>query len=394
MHTPIAGPTRRRFLCCALLVPFLAGCDKLPLTAPTGSTITLFATARHVPLNGETEIVATVIEEPGTPVHNGTLVTFTTTVGTIEPREARTHNGQVRVRLLSAGESGTARVQAFSGPASAEIEIPVGAAAADRLLLSASPGSIAAGATTQIVARVLDPSGNPIPGVPVTFSADAGTISPRTVTTDESGEARATLSTTSQTTVTATAGAQTQTVTVTIAEVATVSISAPASVTVDVPATFTVTVNSPAGAAPVQNVSVNFGDGTVRHLGTVTGSTTVQHVYTSPGTHTVTAEVTDATGARRSSSTVIVVQGVTLNVAFSPASPTVGQTVSFTVTPVGTSQAVQQHTWMFGDGTTAQTSTGATSHVYAAAGSYTVSVTATFASGAPITAQRVLTVAP
>ena len=32
----------------------------------------------------------------GTPVQNGTLVTFTTTIGRIEPSEARTSNGQVR----------------------------------------------------------------------------------------------------------------------------------------------------------------------------------------------------------------------------------------------------------------------------------------------------------
>jgi PKD repeat protein len=382
---------RSLLLLFAILVPFAAGCDRLPLTAPTGSTITLFSTAGHVPLNGETEIVAAVIEQPGTPVHNGTLVTFTTTVGTIEPREARTHNGQVRVRLLSAGESGTARVQAFSGAAASEpLEIPVGAAAADRLLLSASPGSIAAGATTQIVARVLDPSGNPIPGVPVTFSADAGTIAPSTVTTDGSGEARAALTTTRQTTVTATAGAQTQTVTVAIAEVATVAISAPASVTVGVPATFTVQVTAPANAAPVQSVSVNFGDGTVRNLGAVTTTTTVQHVYTSPGTYTVTAQVTDVTGAQRSSSTVIVTQGATLNLTFSPSTPTVGNPVTFTATAAGTT--ISTYNWDFGDGTTAQTTTNTRAHTYTEPGTRTVTVTAVPLSGTPITAQITLTV--
>src|SRR4051812_34180463 len=98
---------------------FSASCDKVPLLAPTGSVITLFATAPTVPANGSMEIVATVIEQgvasasttpptgggttpgtttttptgttsssttgAGTPVHNGTVVTFTTTIGRIEP---------------------------------------------------------------------------------------------------------------------------------------------------------------------------------------------------------------------------------------------------------------------------------------------------------------------
>src|SRR4029453_16736109 len=104
---------------------FSASCDKVPLLAPTGSVITLFATATTVPSNGSMEIVATVIEQgqstaapttpttpgqtpttpttptssssqgAGTPVHNGTVVTFTTTIGRVEPAEARTNNGQV-----------------------------------------------------------------------------------------------------------------------------------------------------------------------------------------------------------------------------------------------------------------------------------------------------------
>src|SRR5512141_1376374 len=87
------------------ILSFAAGCDKVPLLAPTGSVINLFATSSSVPLNGEIEIVANVIEQgvatsgsgtgtgggttstttagAGTPVQNGTLVTFTTTIGRI-----------------------------------------------------------------------------------------------------------------------------------------------------------------------------------------------------------------------------------------------------------------------------------------------------------------------
>jgi hypothetical protein len=142
-----------------------AGCDKVPLLAPSGSVITIFPAASTVPLNGSVEIIATVIENgvatapttpttpttpgqtpttpttpttpsssgttgAGTPVQNGTVVTFTTTIGRIEPSEARTQNGQVRVRLITNNQSGTATVTAFSGGASDKLEnLRVGTAA-------------------------------------------------------------------------------------------------------------------------------------------------------------------------------------------------------------------------------------------------------------------------
>src|SRR6187399_777664 len=94
-----------------VVLPFalLAACDKVPLLAPTGSVITLLATTNTVSLNSEVTIIATVIENgqaagptgtgtgtgtgttsrtgAGTPVQNGTLITFTTTIGRIEPAE-------------------------------------------------------------------------------------------------------------------------------------------------------------------------------------------------------------------------------------------------------------------------------------------------------------------
>src|SRR5688572_25046065 len=95
-------------LTAAAMLPLVSACDKVPLLAPAGTVITLFPTATFVPANGQIEIVATVIEQgtapappstgtpgagattstpgSGTPVHNGTLVSFTTTLGRIEPR--------------------------------------------------------------------------------------------------------------------------------------------------------------------------------------------------------------------------------------------------------------------------------------------------------------------
>ena len=56
-----------------LLLAGIAACDKVPLTAPTESTILLFANGSSVPLTGGVDLIATVTEKPGTPVQNGTI---------------------------------------------------------------------------------------------------------------------------------------------------------------------------------------------------------------------------------------------------------------------------------------------------------------------------------
>ena len=60
-------------------------CDKVPLGAPGGSTITLTIASASVSLNGATEITAYVTEDTGTPDQNGTSVRFTTPLGTLVP---------------------------------------------------------------------------------------------------------------------------------------------------------------------------------------------------------------------------------------------------------------------------------------------------------------------
>ncbi|HEY8535836.1 MAG TPA: Ig-like domain-containing protein, partial [Vicinamibacterales bacterium] len=175
----------------------LLACDKIPLTAPTQSFIQLFATDTSVPPNGSVEIIANVTEQAGTPVQNGTVVTFVTSMGRMDPAEARTHNGKATSRLIADGRSGVATVTAFSGAAeSASIEIPIGAAAIGSLTVSASPATLpSGGGSVEVTARVSDLGGNPLAGIPVTFSTTAGTVSPAAATTDQTGAARTTLTT-------------------------------------------------------------------------------------------------------------------------------------------------------------------------------------------------------
>jgi hypothetical protein len=117
-----------------------SGCEDVWLTAPSGSAITLFSNSDTIAVNGSAEITAIVIEGGqssdsataitpgvGTPVHNGTVVSFSTNLGTIDPVDAKTSNGgRAIVRFTSDGRSGTATIRAVSGPASQTVQITVG----------------------------------------------------------------------------------------------------------------------------------------------------------------------------------------------------------------------------------------------------------------------------
>ena len=113
---------------------------------------------------------------------------------------------------------------------------------------------------------------------------------------------------------------------------------------------------------------------------TAGGSTlTPSHVYANPGTYTATLTATDSAEHSGSSSTTVTVNDVAPTVTLSDPSATVGVPVNFTATATDISPVVQAagftYNWNFGDGTTG---TGASpSHTYSAAGTYTVSVTAT-----------------
>lgn len=383
-----------------------AACDKVPLLAPSGSVITLFPTAPSVGLNGTVEIVATVIENgvaatagtpgatpgttttgqpgAGTPVQNGTLVTFTTSLGRIEPSEARTSNGQVRVKFIASGQSGAATITAFSGGTSGRLEnYAVGSAAAERVTLTASPQNLGpAGGQSQISARVEDTSGAGLAGVPVNFSASAGQLSAASVPTDETGTARTTLTTSRETTVTVNVAGKTAELVVGLNPRTGVTLSGPTTpVSAGLPATFTVGV---AGTANVRDVTVDFGDGRRQSLGAISGSTTVQHTYSVPSTYTVEATATEASGFTETVSTsVTILPGQPPGVIVTPSTTTPTRNQVFTVTAnvSGATSTIQQYLWDFGDGRTRTTTGPQTTISYADVGTKTIQVTVVQSTG-------------
>lgn len=364
----------------------LAACDQLPLLAPSGSTVTL--TSSHIVLGvSETaELTAHIVESGGTPVHNGTLVVFTTTLGQLDLTEARTNNGRANVRLNANGSSGVARVTASSGGARSEaLEITVGAAAADTVSLSATPGTIPAlGGSVVLLATVRGTGGQGLAGIPVTFSATTGSLNPSTAVTDALGEARSTLTSNQESRVTARAGTKVSSEVVVGVRPATgLSVTPPA--TAPLAGAVTTISVAPIGTnAVVRNVVVDFGDGSSTSLGTISSATTVPHAYQSSGTYSVRVTGIDSNGESVSGGTSVIVlpsAPVNVNLTASPNPATVGAQVTFTAAVTPTTTAAERFNWNFGDGVTTNTSGTTTSHGYGAAGTYTVTVTVTTTDG-------------
>jgi adhesin/invasin len=368
----------------------MLGCDKVPLTSPTGSTVTLTISSTSIPINGTAQVTAAVIESAGTAVHDGTMVTFVGALGNFAPPEAPTVGGVARTIFTATG-SGTAKIGAFSGAAKAtEVEVKVGGAAAEKVTVRTEPSAIPqTGGTVTVIAAVTDASGNPLPNTPINFTVDQGSLSSSSSTTDANGDARVTLTTNRTTKITANVAGKTAEFTVTALAAPSVAITgctATQSVGVAVNCTITPTVAT--GGSPIQNLTVNWGDSTGEQpLGGNTGATSASHTYTAPGSFTMTAAATDLNSQRGTASITFVVNRVlptgTLAV---PDTGVVGVPVAMTFTPPSApSQPISNVTIEFGDGGTRNLGavTGATAftRTYGTEGGYTVTAVITDASG-------------
>lgn len=403
-HTLAAWfPSRRRAVFAVPVAFALAAlsCSGVPLTAPSGTAITLLASSTTLSPNGSTDITAVLIEgaqgapddngqfEPingvGTPVHDGTHVTFMTSLGRLEPSEATTKNGRATVKLFGDGRSGTATITAFSGGSSRSLDVTIGVGAEGRVILTATPQTLpATGGSATIQARVEDAAGNGLASVGVTFQTTAGSLSSSTATTNGDGLATVTLTSTTAAQVTATAGGQTATLDVALGALTSISITPPSTIHVSTPATFTIGISSTGDNATLTDAVISFGDGDSAPLGTlIEGSNqTVIHLYGGAGVETVTVTGKDPNGVTVSRSTQVAVGQ--LSATGSAVASGSGNTATFTVTVTPAGALIDRFVWDFGDGTGVTTPSSQINHVYGTSGTKNVKVTIVPVAGAPI----------
>jgi hypothetical protein len=380
-------------------------CEKVPLLAPSGSTITLTIGETSLPLNGTLPVTAVVIEGSGTAPQNGTVVTFTSSLGHFDPIEARTQNGLARTTFHAGARSGTATIRAFSGDAGAgegseaSVDLLIGGAGVTTVVLRTEASS-GAGTTTGIVATVLDGDGNPVPGVSVAFSSDRGQVIPGVATANGNGEARATLTTSEQTVVTASVGDVSGTITIAAPGTLTLAVVSTPPFEVGQPVNFTVT---PSGTSFFSNVVVDFGDGRPPvSLGAVSGARNFTYTFTQRGNFIVTATGTTASGPTSSSVGVQVNDRapLTVNLAGPTSAISLAATqglVIFTATaslPGGTAAPLARVDWSFGDGQTGQGTSLSINHRYSRTGTFLVTVRVVSTDGREGTASATVQVIP
>ena len=309
--------SRISFVCATLAAIAAVACDTMPLTAPSGSALTISAGSTFVDPGGTTQITAYVVESSGTAVQNGTTVHFATNLGRVDPVDALTTGGYAVATFMAGDSSGVADITATSGgtggttppstgnggtstPSTTNsnvVRITVGAAGAETVSLAANPGSVpSGGGTVDLVATVTASNGRRLAGLPVTFSSSEGTLSSSSAVTDANGQARVTLTTDRTATVTASAGAKQSTaVTVTRREpagVATATLTATPGTPVlgsGQPFAFTATVSVSPDDTAIQPTRFEWAFGDGRSI--ITNSPSTTHVYTSDANAPVTVTV-------------------------------------------------------------------------------------------------------
>jgi CSLREA domain-containing protein len=217
-HTPTATVTRTP----------MATLTQTPMRTPgPPANITVTANPSSIPVGGSTSTIrANVMDAGGNPVADGTVVTFTTSLGTIAPPTRPTSNGLATVTLASGYTAGVATVTATAGVVSGTTTVLFPPSPPQSVVVIAYPLQIPADglSTSAITATVTDRYGNPVAdGTVVTLTTSLGAISPHTTITTY-GVVVATLTSGSNpgtATVTAQAGSAVGTTTVTFAPTAT-----------------------------------------------------------------------------------------------------------------------------------------------------------------------------
>jgi hypothetical protein len=287
-----------------------ASCQSSPLVAPQGATITIIAPATMIS-TGSIDVAVNVIQggfssggtgpgstpttpTGGQPVHDNTVVYFTSTMGNILPNQVKTTNGVASVKLVGDGRTGTAKITAVSGGITATANVVVSASTVSTVSISLPGGSGVVSTPANFTVSVGASTG--VNDVTVDFG-DGATQSVGSIPTNGTATASHLYAAAGTYQVVARAtgndgGGATNSTTASIGPLA-LTPSGPGTIAGGASGSYTV---NPTTGAFIDHYEWDFGDGTK----VSTPSNTQTHVYASPGTKTVTITVVPAVGASQS----------------------------------------------------------------------------------------------
>lgn len=369
----------------------VTACKMGSLTAVDGSVLNITANPTVVAPGGTSEIRVVGFKPSGTPLPDGTVIFFSTDLGSV-PASAKIRDGYALVTYRApANRSGTAKVEASSGINSdnqankVETTILIGSTAVKHVEVSASPGSLPpSGGQVLITVLVKDENHNPVPGVTVSLATDKGSLSSSTgMVSDSNGRVTAWLTTTETAKVTVYAGSVNGTVSIAVTDN-----QAPTSDFTFSPTTPKVGESiyfngygSSDSDGYIRKYHWEFGDGT-----TATGVRT-SHIYNNDGTYNVTLVVEDNYGLLGSKTSSVTVSNGDSPVAAFTANPQGSNKVAFDASlSTDKDDNIIKYEWSFGDGSSG--SGLSITHTYASTGTFTVVLKVTDEKGNTGTAQQ------
>jgi hypothetical protein len=132
------------------------------------------ATSSYLRPNGTDAILLTVgvFDSQNHPVVDGTLVDLSTTLGTVDPAQGATVNGQVPVNFTAGTTPGDAVVTAMVGALVTTTVVPIQNALPDAIVLDVAPADLRNAPSASLVATVRDQWDNPVAGQIVRIGAE------------------------------------------------------------------------------------------------------------------------------------------------------------------------------------------------------------------------------
>jgi hypothetical protein len=152
-------------------------------------------------VGGATTVITATLADPYANPVAGETVTFATSLGAFDTpaglrgsyRGITGSTGLVTTTLVSGARTGTATVTGQNGMLQRRLTIPFRPGPPHFLSLRLDRDQIVVGETVEVVGRVADAYDNPLPGIPLAFSAQVGQLRNRAGVSDQAGEVHTTV---------------------------------------------------------------------------------------------------------------------------------------------------------------------------------------------------------